>query len=256
MPTLYVTSPRPGAGKSALVAALRRALGAPEDSIVEGDGTPRLVVAAYRGDRTLEGLPNGAIGVILNQVPTAGGRVVERLLRPQLETAGPKLLGAIPEVGALRAARVGDLAEFLGGEVVAGRAFLDNEFQSVMIGAMSHQGSTALPYFLRMEKKVVVTGGDRIDVHLGALGTPTQALVATGGYAPDPVVVERAEAEGTPIIVVLPETPDVVDRIGVFLEQARFRETDTATMLELVKQHVDLGPISSVLGRRAAAGVG
>jgi BioD-like phosphotransacetylase family protein len=255
MATLYVGSPRPGAGKSALVAALAEALGAPEGSIVEGDGTPRLVVLSYRGEKTLDGLTVDSVGVILNQVPTAGGRRVEREIRPALEAAGHKLLGSIPEESGLRAARVGDLVEYLGGEVVAGHDFLDNEFQSIMVGAMSHQGGTTLPYFMRMEKKVVVTGGDRIDIHLGALGTPTQAIIATAGVAPDPVVVERAEAEGTPIISVLAETPEIVDKIGKFLEDTRFGPSKAAAMAELVRQHVDLAPIRAALGLQATAGV-
>jgi len=255
MATLFVTSPRPGAGKSAIAAAVQQALGAPAGSIVEGEGTPRLIVASYRGEKTLDGVTLGSVGVILNQVPTAGGRRVERELRPALEAAGHKLLGSIPEEPALRSAKVADLVAFLGGEVVAGHDFLDNEFQSIMVGAMSHQGGTTLPYFMRMDKKVVVTGGDRIDIHMGALGTPTQAIVATGGYAPDPVVIERAEAEGTPIIAVLPETPEIVDRVGTFLENARFDAGKTGILTELVKQHVDLAPIRAALGLQAAAGV-
>lgn len=249
MATLHVTS-KPGAGKSAVAAGLRVLLG-PGAQIVEGEGSPQLVVAAYRGDQTLDGVAGTPIGVILNQVPTPAGRIVEREIRPALQARGIPLLGVIPEERALRSARVGDLAEFLGGEVIAGHDSLDNEFQSLMIGAMSHQGATTVPYFMRMEKKIVVTGGDRIDIHMGALRTPTQAIVATGGYAPDPVVIERAEAENVPIVAVLPETPEIVERVGQFFEQSRFRETNAAAMADLIRQHVDLAPIRSALGQQA-----
>ena len=103
-----------------------------------------------------------------------------------------------------------------------------------------------------MEKKIVVTGGDRIDIHMGALGTPTEAIVATAGYAPDPVVIERAEAENTPIISVLPETPEIVDRIGEFLGQARFTPAKASVMADLVRQHVDVAALESVLGLSTA----
>src|SRR5262249_47256322 len=119
--------------------------------IIEGEGpasagTPSLVVMAYRGEKTLERAQElggaSALGAILNMVPVQQMRYVERELRPALEATGLKVLGVLPEERALRAARVGDLAQFLSGEVVAGADFLDNEFQSVMIGAMSHQGGT------------------------------------------------------------------------------------------------------------------
>jgi BioD-like phosphotransacetylase family protein len=291
MPSIYVTSPRPGEGKTTVAAGLlqvlgrrgvqsyrrqgddeatawlRRALGlvdAAEAAIVEGDGpapagTATLVVAAFRGRGTADAVAAasaGALGVILTAVPREQGRFVQRELRPAIEAAGLRVLGELPEERALRAATVGELAAFLQGEVVAGRDYLDNEFQSVMIGAMSHQGGTALPYFTRMEKKIVVTGGDRIDVHMGALGTPTQAIVATGGFAPDPVVVERAEAESCPIIAVLPETPDTLEQIGRFFEQVRFRhESKVRVAAELIRQYVDLAPIESALGLPAPAGV-
>lgn len=292
MPSIYVTSPGPGEGKTTVAAGLlqllgrrgvqsyrrqgddetttwvRRTLGlvdAAEAAVVEGDGqappgAATLAVAAFRGRGTAEAVAamnaGNALGVILTAVPREQGRFVQRELRPAIEAAGLKVLGELPEERALRAATVGELAAFLQGEVVAGRDYLDNEFQSVMIGAMSHQGGTALPYFMRMEKKIVVTGGDRIDVHMGALGTPTQAIVATGGFAPDPVVVERAEAESCPIIAVLPETPDTLEQIGRFLEQVRFRhQSKVRVAAELMRQYVDLAPIESALGLPAPAGV-
>lgn len=291
MAQLYVTSPGPGEGKTAVAAGLLQVLGnrgvqsygrlgdaahpdagfvrsalgllqSDAPSIVEGDGaapagSQTLVVAAFGGEKTIErvrSLAAGSLGVIVNAVPSAQGRYIERSLRPALEAAGVRLLGVLPEERALRAARVGDLAAFLGGEVVAGHDFLDNEFQSVMIGAMSHQGSSAISYFMRMDRKIVVTGGDRIDVHLGALGTPTEAIILTGGYGPDPVVVERAEAENTPIISVLAETPDTMERIGEFLRAARFgQQSKVAAMADLLRQHVDLEPIERALGLQAAA---
>lgn len=250
---LHVTSPGAGEGKSAVAAGLKRLLG---QDVREGEGSPRVVVAAYRGERTAERLKavTGAVGVILNMVPIAQNRYVERELKPAVEASGLRVLGQLPEDRSLRGSAVSGLAEYLHANVVAGNDFLDNEFQSVMIGAMSHQHATTLPYFQRMDKKIVVTGGDRIDIHMGALGTPTAALVLTGGYHPDPVVVERAEAENVPILEVLPETPDTLEQIGRFLNQLRFVDSNAGVVADLLRQHVDLEPIRAALGEAAAAG--
>jgi BioD-like phosphotransacetylase family protein len=249
-------------GDGADAAFLRSALGlapaAGGHEVVEAEGPDaaggaRLIVSAFRGDRTVEearacadGRPT--LGVIVNAVPTAQGRYVERELRPALEAAGLKVLGALPETRALRGHTALELAQFLQGGVIAGRDYLDNVIESYMIGAMSHIGSSGVPYFERFENKAVVTGGNRIDVHLSALGTRCQAIVLTGGFDPDPVVVERAEAEACPLIQVGEETPEVMDRIGAFLREVRFRHPGKVPVAaDLLRQHVDLGPIEAAI---------
>ena len=138
--------------------------------------------------------------------------------------------------------------------MIAGRDYLDNMIESYMIGAMSHIGNSAVPYFERFQNKAVVTGGNRIDVHMAALGTPCQAIVLTAGFDPDPVVVERAEAEGCPLIQVGDETPAVMDRIGAFLRAVRFRHAGKVPLAaDLLRQHVDLSPIEAALGLSAVA---
>jgi BioD-like phosphotransacetylase family protein len=288
MASLYVCSPRAGDGKTTVAAALlsvlgrntptsyrgadaafvKQALGLADgptgSEIVEVEdaaaaGGARLIVAAYTGDATLEAARACAsagqtIGVILNMVPPAQTRFVERELRPQLEQAGLPVLGVLPELRALRGHTAAEVAQFLRGAVIAGQDYLDNVIESYMIAAMSHLGSSGVPYFERFQNKAVVTGGDRIDVHLSALGTPCQALILTGGYDPDPVVLERAESEACPLIQVADNTPQVMDAIGLFLRDVRMRHASKIPIAaDLVRQHVDLAPIERALGLSAAA---
>lgn len=286
MTALSICSPQPGDGKTTVAGGLlsllggrglagyqrdgggadaeflRSALGlapAPgQHEVVEVDdrtaaGGPRVVVTAFRGQRTVEdarSCADGAstVGVIVNAVPTAQARYVERVLRPALEAVGLTLLGTLPETRALRGHTALELAQFLRGGVIAGQDYLDNVIESYMIGAMSHIGSSGVPYFARFENKAVVTGGSRIDVHLAALGTQCQAIVLTGGFDPDPVVVERAEAESCPLIQVGDDTPEVMDRIGAFLRAVRFRHAGKVPVAaDLLRQHVDLAPIEAAL---------
>jgi BioD-like phosphotransacetylase family protein len=290
MPELTICSPRLGDGKTTVAVGLLSLLGRAGLSgyrrlgadgadaafvqaafglassghsagLIEADAPlgQTLVVAAYRGAGTVAEARgcagSGAIGAILTQVPAAQVRYVERELRPALAAAGLPLLGALPEERALRSHTAAELAAYLDGNVLTARESLANPIESYMIGAMSHIGASGVPYFERMETKVVVTGGDRIDVHLAALGTLCQAMVLTGGYHPDPVVIERAEAEECPLIQVGEDTPEVVDRISQFLRKVRCRHAAKVPIAaRLVEQCVDLAPIEAALGvRRAAA---
>ena len=56
--------------------------------------------------------------------------------------------------------------------------------ETYLIGAMSPDH--ALRYFQRAANKVVVVGGDRAEIILAALETPTAAIVLTGSYVPEP----------------------------------------------------------------------
>lgn len=248
---MNVCSPGSGEGRSTVVAGLLGLL--PGASIAEAE-RGELVVAAYRGDATLgavkQCLGAATLGVVLTQVPLALRRYVEREIVPAI---GAPVLGILPETRALRAHTARGLAIALDANLLAAEQGLDNVIEAYMIGAMSHIGASGVPYFERMQQKAVVTGGDRIDVHLAALGTPCQALVLTGGYDPDPVVVERAEAEGCPLLQVTPETPETMDRIGAFMNGLRYRELNARAAVELVRRHVDLAPIQRALGVGAAA---
>ncbi|HEY3078853.1 MAG TPA: DRTGG domain-containing protein [Chloroflexota bacterium] len=303
MSWLYVTSPGPGEGKTAVAAALLRLLGPssyrrvaqcehpdaaflagfvgapPNDaltvgaadpsveptdapSIVEGEppapaGLATLAVVGYRGDGTVvaaRALAEGAnvVGIVLNAVPTAQRDLVARVVEPGLASLGLSVLGVLPEERALRAATVAELAAFLEGEVICAPEARGNLIESYMVGAMSDV--SGVPYFNRKQNKAVVCGGNRIDVHMAALATPCRCIVATGGYDPDPVVLERADAEGVPIVRLVPDTVSTMDRISAFLRTVRFRhEAKVAPFVELFRRHVDLSPIERVLHAPAPA---
>jgi BioD-like phosphotransacetylase family protein len=301
MSALYVTSPGPGEGKTAVAAALLRLLGpasyrrrgeeghpdaaflaehvvrppydalavAPDDRpaaadgapvVLEGEGpapagTPSLAVVGYRGEATAEaagslGRDANALGVVLNAVPAPQRDRVERAVGTELAALGTRLLGVLPEERSLRAATVAELAAFLGGEVLCAHDALDNLVESYMVGAMSHAG--ARPYFNRKQNKAVVCGGNRLDLHMAALATPCRCILATGGFDPDPVVLERAEAEGVPMVKLLGDTVSTMDRISAFLRQVRFRhEAKLGPFVELFRRHVDLDQIGRALGAAA-----
>lgn len=225
-----------------------------------GTGIPSIIVATFRGSQTvpdiralLDSLDVRPIGVILNAAPIAQQRTIERLVVPELRALGVPLLGILPETRALRGAAASELAAFLDAEILAAEHALDNVIESYMVGAMSHQGASSISYFNRFDNKCVVTGGNRIDTHMGALGTPCRALVMTGGYDPDPVVIERAEGEDVPILKVFPDTADTMEHIGQFMLGSRFHhDFKVPVIADLLRRYVDLAPIEAGLGLMVA----
>ncbi len=96
------------------------------------------------------------------------------------------------------------LAELLHGEILTGPEKSEDLVESLMVGAMCLDPAPL--YFGLRTKKAVITRGDRPDIQLGALETPTRCLVLTGGVKPLPVVLQRAREKGVPIILVEKDT--------------------------------------------------
>ncbi len=287
MTTFAITSCQPGDGKTTVAMGLLRVFGdlfdgyqragdARDDEqflracsvdagstgvLVERDARdadqgPALLVASYRGEGTVAALAawrrdGAATGLYLTGVPAGHIDAFMRNERAAIEAAaGAPLLGIIPEIRSLRGASVLELARFLGASVLAGQTGIYNFVENYMVGAMSHV--SGIPYFSRKENKAVICGGHRIDIHLAALGTPCQCLVATGGVVPDPVVLDRAEIEGVPILQVEDDAVHTIDRVSGFLRQIRFRHREKVeALIPAFRQHADVAAIRQWAGRAA-----
>jgi predicted transcriptional regulator len=51
----------------------------------------------------------------------------------------------------------------------------------------------AIEYFKKSKNKAVIVGGDRPDIILAALETPTACVVLTGGLYPNDILLAKAE---------------------------------------------------------------
>src|SRR5690606_38085039 len=150
-----------------------------------------LSVQRYVGDRL--------VGVLLNQVEEAQLDFARSRVVPFLEQRGIPVLGTLVQDPQLAGVTVGELLEYLGGQLIGNQSLLDKLVEHLMIGAMS--ATAALTHFRRRNNKAVFTGGDRTDMQLAALETSTSVLVLTGNMRPSPAVIDRAEECGVPIIL-------------------------------------------------------
>jgi len=137
------------------------------------------------------------LGVILNRLPPESLDFIKQYFVPFLEGKGVKVWGLVPVSPKLNSLSIGEIRDVLGGEVICCEDRREETVEHFMVGAMNVEG--ALKYFRAQANKAVITGGDRADIQLAALETPTKVLILTGGMYPDSSVISAAQGRNVPI---------------------------------------------------------
>lgn len=162
--------------------------------------------------RLIEMLGAKLQGVILNFVPYYLFNHVKEDMVPILEENGIKVYGILPEVPGLVNPTVREIAEELKGEVLTAHHKADSTYETILVGAMGCE--SALTYARRSANKLIIVGGDRSDLILSILETPTAAVVLTGGIYPGSRVIAKAEEKGVPLVLVNYDTYTAVQLIN------------------------------------------
>jgi uncharacterized protein len=212
-----------------------------------------LLVARFSGIRQLDDvcyvkdvLKKRLLGAVFTMVPETRREVVEQDYAPFLARSQITMYGALPADSRLMALRVGTIAAGLNGRFLAGEEHADALAETYLIGAMSAEH--ALAYFERTPDKVVVVGGDREDLILTALKTPTVALVLTGSYLPSAEVLEKARRAGVAAISVSGDTVAAADGLRRMFGRLRVHEHPKIDRIrELVDEHIDVDGLLAAL---------
>lgn len=192
-------------------------------------------------------LGEGLIGVIFNLVPHGKLEHIKEVVSPYLRSKGVDTLGVIQKDPLIGALPVREMVKALRGEIVTGEEKLDELVEHFMVGAMSME--SALRYFRRVANKAVVTGGDRSDIQLAALETPTKCLVLTGGFYPNDAILSRAKETGTPVVVVKKDTAwavEVCESLASHLQ--RWSEVKLPRLKEVTEREIDFSLLYRKLG--------
>ncbi|MEE9584979.1 MAG: DRTGG domain-containing protein, partial [Candidatus Brocadiales bacterium] len=192
-------------------------------------------------------LGEGLIGVIFNLVPHGKLEHIKEVVSPYLRSKGVDTLGVIQKDPLIGALPVREMVKALRGEIVTGEEKLDELVEHFMVGAMSME--SALRYFRRVANKAVVTGGDRSDIQLAALETPTKCLVLTGGFYPNDAILSRAKETGTPVVVVKKDTAwavEVCESLASHLQ--RWSEVKLPRLKEVTEREIDFSLLYKKLG--------
>jgi len=190
------------------------------------------------------------VGVIINLVPESKIETAGQKLADSFTKAGIKVLGILPEVRSLLGLSVGELAQVLGGEILTSPEKTDEIVENVMVGAMTVD--SGITYFNRKKDKAVVVRGERADMQLAALETPTRCLIVANNIKPLPSVVFRAQEKHVPIIMVNQDVSGAIDVIQGALTKTNFRSPTKLDMFgKLLDSRFDFDALYSALGLKA-----
>lgn len=177
-------------------------------------------------------------GAVLNFVPYYLHYHIKEDVVPLLEERGIRIYGIMQETPGLLNPTIREIVVNLNGEVLTAPDKIDSTYDTILIGAMGCE--SALIYARRAMNKLMIVGGDRTDVILSVLETPTAAMILTGGIHPGSRVLARAEEKGVPIILVNYDTYTTVQMISRLSGRIKPEDVKRINMVkELVSKSVD-----------------
>jgi BioD-like phosphotransacetylase family protein len=179
------------------------------------------------------------LGVVVNKVPGS-------ILSAEFGKGEVDILGLLPEDRVLAALTVGELAEYIGGELLNGADKASELIEAFMLGAMTVD--SGLDYFGRKAGKAVVVKGERPDMQLAALETSTRCLVVSGGAAPIHAVLRSAHDKGIPIILTKDDVNATVTSLELALGKSRFNQQKLSRFVEIMEQHFNFEALYKGLG--------
>ncbi len=186
--------------------------------------TRAILLVRYSTNLTVEQIMGAAralaprlLGVVVNAVPQYRSHDAQANIVEPLREQGIPVLAALPEERCLLGVTVGQLAQHLGGEFLAWEEKSDQLFDHLMIGGLVLDWG--VHYFGQSETKAVIVRGDRPDIQMAALHTPTQCLVLTGGHRPVQYIEHEAKEEEVPVVLVQGDTLATVQALETLFDR-------------------------------------
>ncbi|MDL2291055.1 AAA family ATPase [Desulfovibrio sp. OttesenSCG-928-F20] len=187
------------------------------------------------------------LGAVLNDVPFSFMAEIESVIRPYLERKGVRVLGIIPRDPLMGSIRAHELAEGLGGRLVASQSRADGMVENFLIGTM--QVENFMTYFRRNPNAAVIVGGDRADVQLVAIEGNCPCLVLTGNLFPNDIILSRADSLNVPIVMVRQDTYTVAKKMEDLLSRHKMRDVMKIRQgTQLVGNSLDFEVVHEALG--------
>ncbi len=187
------------------------------------------------------------MGVVLNETSRGHADDVRDIVVPYLVRHSLPVLGVLPKDPMLAAPSVAELAEGLHAEILCSPEKTGELVEHMLVGAMSTE--SALTYFRRQPNKAVITGGDRVDIQLAALETSTRCLVLTGNLYPSPVVLNRADELGVPVLLADMDTLRAIDVVEGYLGRSRVQQPQKVDrFVKLLNEHFNFAALYKSLG--------
>ncbi|MCL1940255.1 MAG: phosphotransacetylase family protein [Desulfovibrionaceae bacterium] len=194
-----------------------------------------------------EQLGDNMIGVVLNDIPASFMAEIDSVIRPFLERNAIPVLGVIPRDPLMGSIRAHELADGLGGRLVAAQGRADGMVENFLIGTM--QVENFITYFRRNPHAAVIVGGDRADVQLVAIEGNCPCLVLTGNLYPNDIILSRADTLNVPIVMVRQDTYTVAKKMEGLLTRHKMRDVMKIRQgAQLISNNLDFAAIREALG--------
>ncbi len=182
-------------------------------------------------------------GFIVNKVPPAGADIFRERLAEAFPGDDMRFLGILVHQPLLHLIPVRQVQEELNGKLLAGEKGLDATIGQILVGAMA-VSSTVKMHLFHTPDKLLITGGDRIEMQLANLDTPMSGMVLTGGVYPDPKVIAMADDKGIPLILVRPDTFTIVAQVERMSARTLPGDSGKVELIrDMVKEGLDLSRI-------------
>lgn len=177
-------------------------------------------------------LGNNLSGVVFMSVPENKIDIYKEAVMPYLKKVGIKCFGALPYDRILSSVTVSQIQEALSGKILTASASANNLVETFLVGAMGQE--RALRFFRKKVNKAVITGGDRADLQMAALETPTRCIILTGNLMPSPSVMGRAEELQVPIVLVEEDTWTTIQRVEKLMGHLSMDKPDQVKQMRLL----------------------
>lgn len=168
-------------------------------------------------------------------------------LLPAMKSNGLKSLGMIPEDRRLLGITVKTLALSLGGRFVTCEDKNDELVEHFLVGGLGMDNGTE--YFGIRNNKAVIIRGDRPDIQMAALRTPTKCMLITNGIEVIEYVKYESDLNQVPVIVVDTDTLTTMESLDSLLPDVKFDHPEKLDRFkELLNTNVDMPSIYAALG--------
>ena len=177
-------------------------------------------------------------GVVVNGVTRYKTREVSEKLAPRIDSQSVRVLATISEDRRLLGVTAGQIADHLGGRFLSWEEKRDNFVERYIIGGMVLDWGVL--YFQQFDNKAVIVRGNRPDLQMATLRTPTACIVLTGGHPPIQYVSYEADEEEVPLIQVDTDTLETAAALESLQERTQFdHPLKHEQFRELMSRHAD-----------------
>ena len=193
------------------------------------------------------------IGVVVNGRTRYQGTEAAGSFVPAIRALGMDALGVVPEDRLLLSSTIDQVVEHLGGRYLQGEEYGSRLIEHFLVGGMGLDRGT-LYFGIHTTNKAVIVRGDRPDIQMAALHTPTSCLIVTNGTEPVEYITHEADLEDVPVAVVDASTLDTMEAVGGLQDNAASDHPEKVERFSaLLRENVALSAVFGRLGVGAAA---